>query len=40
VKGSGPKEAREGIPWDELWPVIAMLAIAAVGLLVDRWRTW
>jgi hypothetical protein len=26
-----------GIPWGELWPFVAMLVIAAVALIVDRW---
>ena len=28
------------IPWGELWPFVAIRAIATVGLLVDRWRSW
>jgi hypothetical protein len=30
-------EPRDGVPWGELWPFPAMLAIAEIAQLVERW---
>jgi hypothetical protein len=29
---------RDGIPWGELWPFVAMPIIAAIGWLAVHWR--